>query len=77
MVKISIQVNESLLNHYGLEALQAKLQKIIQLEELHLEGQKIQDALSESELDHDQLWEDARAAAWEDYKNIFLKDILP
>jgi hypothetical protein len=77
MATISIQVNETLLNHYGLEALQARLQKIIQLEELHLKGQKIQQAIIESNIDNEALWENAKTMAWENYKNTVLKDILP
>jgi dTDP-4-amino-4,6-dideoxygalactose transaminase len=77
MKTIAIEVQDNLLAYYGQVALQAKVQKMLEWEALRLKMQNLQTQVQEAQLDHDALFEEARASAWETYKKTVLRDILP
>ena len=77
MTTIQIQVSDEVIAQYGLKAVQEKIQKQIDWEELRVKALKFKDFLDEHDLDHDALMEEARKRAWEKYSTTVLKDILP
>lgn len=76
MVTISIEVSDDLVKAYGVQALQERMKRLIHLEKLTLLVQDIQDAVSDAELVNEELLEQARENAWNEFKANKLKDIM-
>jgi len=74
---IELKVSEDVLTRYGLDALQEKIQRRMDWEDLRLKALKVKAFLDEHGLDHDEIAEEARSRAWEIYKKTVLKDIIP
>jgi len=68
MTTIQLQVKDELIEQYGKMALQNRLQRFLDLEQMHLLATKIQEAVNESGEDHDDLWQQARNNAWKTFK---------
>jgi hypothetical protein len=75
MVKISLEVSPEVVKKIGIEALQARLQRTIELEELSLIAGKMEEQLKASGIDYNAITEKARQEAWEEMKATYLKDI--
>lgn len=65
---IKLKVSEDMLTRYGLDALQEKIQRRMDWEDLRLKALKVKAFLDEHGLDHDEVAEEARSRAWEIYK---------
>lgn len=77
MTTISLQVNDDIIKAYGIDAIQERLQRFLEWEQLFLSAKSIQEAVKESGEDNDQLWKEARGEAWKEFKEKQLKNILP
>ncbi|GAB4027064.1 hypothetical protein [Spirosoma koreense] len=60
MSTIQIQVSDEVIAHYGMEAVQEKIQKQMDWEELRLKALKVKATLEAHGLDHDELTKEAK-----------------
>lgn len=74
---IELKISEDVIARYGLDALQEKIQRRMDWEDLRLKALKVKAFLDEHGLDHDEIAEEARSRAWEIYKKTVLKDVIP
>ncbi|MGA0559769.1 hypothetical protein ACO2Q8_24115 [Larkinella sp. VNQ87] len=77
MTTIQFKIDDELLAEYGLRAVQEQFQRQLDWEALRLKALKLKTDLDEAGLDYDEIAKEARARAWEKYKNTVLKDVLP
>lgn len=73
MKTIHLQVSDDLISHYGLQAITQRLQRQLEFEQWQLLAQDIEQATQAADLDHQAVWEEARAEAWEQQKGTYLK----
>ncbi len=76
MIKIEVEVSPEIVNKFGVEALQQRLQRTIELEELAILAQKINREVKAAGLDYTTLVERAREEAWQELKEKYLKKHL-
>lgn len=77
MITIELQVTEDVVGKYGVKALINRLQQYIETERLKLMAEEIQEAILSSGENSDDLFDIARKKAWQEYKEKYLKNILP
>jgi hypothetical protein len=68
MTTIQIKVSESLVTRYGVTALQERLQREMEWEEMRLLAEEYQQSLQGIGIDADTVVEKARQKAWEKFK---------
>ncbi len=68
MATIQINVSEALVARYGIKALQERVQREMEWEEMHLLAEELQQSLQENSIDADTVVEKARQIAWEKFK---------
>jgi len=73
MKTIHLQVSDDLISHYGLQAITQRLQRQLELEQWQLLAQDIEQATQAAAVDHQAVWEKARAKAWAQQKHTYLK----
>lgn len=74
MATLTIEVPDEMVREYGLKALAEKIQRDLELERMHRLALKLDAAVKEAGLDHDQLFKEAKHRAWKKYKATVLKD---
>jgi hypothetical protein len=77
MAVLQLEVSERLVSSMGLDALQKKINQLLDLQELHLMALEIREQLKKDGLDQDNLLKDAKRRAWEKFKANQPKEILP
>ncbi|MCF8247314.1 MAG: hypothetical protein K9J37_19845 [Saprospiraceae bacterium] len=77
MTTIQLQISDDLIRAYGLEALQQRLAKFLEWERFYLSAKSVEEAVKDAGEDNDQLWAEARKAAWSKFKEQQLKNVLP
>ncbi len=77
MTTVQLKISDDIIKAYGLEAVQQRLLDFLEWERLALSAKAIQAAVSEAGLDNDELWKEARRAAWQEFKVKNLKELLP
>jgi hypothetical protein len=68
MATIQINVSEALVARYGIKALQERVQREIEWEEICFLAEDIQQSFQETAIDSDSLSEIARQKAWNKFK---------
>ncbi|MBK7872729.1 MAG: hypothetical protein IPJ74_19645 [Saprospiraceae bacterium] len=76
MTTIQLEVSEEVVRKYGIESLVQRLQQQLEVERLKILAEEINEAVQATGLDNDALVEEARAKAWESYKQKYLSHIL-
>jgi hypothetical protein len=78
MTTIQIKVSEALVTRYGVKALQERVQREMEWEEMRLLAEEYQQSLQEIGSDADTVTEKARQKAWEKFKteNSNVKKVL-
>jgi hypothetical protein len=77
MATLQIEVSEHLATRIGLDYLQKKLQKWLELQELQLAALDLKSQFSEAGISSDVFFEEGKAAVWQQFKREKLADILP
>lgn len=77
MATLTIEVPDELAREVGLETIAARFQKDLELEHMHRLALKLDAAVREAGLDHDQLFKEARREAWKEFKAKNLSHIFP
>ena len=73
---IQIKVNPDMITRYGQQALAERLERLLAWEELSFQAKTVKKALDEAGLDWEEVAEEARQKAWDQYKYM-IKDKLP
>lgn len=68
MTTIQIKVSEVLVTRYGVKALQERVQREMEWEEMRLLAEEYQGSLQEIGIDNAEIIEKARQKAWEKFK---------
>jgi hypothetical protein len=68
MTTIQIKVSEVLVTRYGVKALQERVQREMEWEEMRLLAEEYQESLQEIGIDNAEIIEKARQKAWEKFK---------
>ncbi len=68
MTTIQIKVSDALVTRYGVKALQERVQREMEWEELRLLAEDYQQSLEEINIDYNTMAETARQKAWEKFK---------
>lgn len=76
MATLTIEVPDELVKEMGLEAIAARFQKDLELEHMRRLALKLDTAVREAGLDHDQLFKEARREAWKEFKAKNLSHIF-
>ena len=76
MTTVQLNISDDIIKAYGLEAVQQRLMRFLEWERLFLSAKAVQSAVTEAGLDNDELWKEARRAAWQEFKAKNLKDLL-
>ena len=74
---IQLQVDDYLIKKIGIPIIVEKLQRHLEAERIKLLAEEFNEELVKSGIDNDELLKKARSEAWKDYKQSFLKNILP
>lgn len=77
MITIELQVNEDLIGKYGIKALINRLQQYMEIERLKMMAEEIEKSVVDAGENHDNLFDIARKKAWQEYKEKYLKNVLP
>lgn len=73
---IQIKVSPDMVNRYGQRALAERLERLLAWEDLGFQAQAINKVLTDAGLDWEEIAEEARQKAWDEYK-YKIKDKLP
>ena len=76
MTTVQLNISDDIIKAYGLQAVQQRLMDFLEWEELSIAAKNIQAAITEAGLDNDQLCEQARQLAWDEFKQTHLKGII-
>ncbi|MCP1381836.1 hypothetical protein [Runella salmonicolor] len=68
MTTIQIKVSDALVTRYGVKALQERVQREMEWEEMRLLAEDYQQSLEENDIDYNTVAETARQKAWEKFK---------
>ncbi|WP_428667566.1 hypothetical protein [Runella sp.] len=68
MTTIQIKVSDALVTRYGVRALQERVQREMEWEEMHLLAEEYEQSLQEKNIDYNTVAETARQKAWEKFK---------
>jgi hypothetical protein len=77
MATLTIEVPDEMVREYGLKALAKKIQRDLEWERMHRLALKLDAAVREAGLDHDQIFKESRRESWKEFKGTMLKGILP
>ena len=77
MAQLIIEVDDEIAKEYGLATLKDDFEKMLNYEHLSKVAQKIENAVLEAGLDHDQIWKEAKSKAFAKFKETHLKNIIP
>lgn len=75
MAKIELDIPEELIRQYGIEAIQERLQKLLDFENLGLLAKQINVEIESAGQNYNSIMEEARVQAWENLRHKYLKDI--
>jgi hypothetical protein len=77
MAQLIIEVDDEIAKEYGLASLKSDFENMINYDHLSKIAQKIENAVAEAGLDHDQIWKEAKSKAFAKFKEQHLKNIIP
>lgn len=73
---IQIKVSPDMITRYGQQALAERLERLLAWEDLSFQAKAVKKALDDAGLDWEEVAEEARQKAWDQYKYT-IKDKLP
>ncbi len=76
MAVIKMEVDDDLVKEVGLTSVKEYIEGQLSYLKLHYLSKKIGQALKESKIDYEKELEKVRKAAWKEYQEKYLKDIL-
>ena len=74
---IQLQVDDYLVKKIGIPIIIERFQRLMEVERIKLLAEELNEELIKSGIDNDKLLKEARSEAWKEYKQTFLKNILP
>jgi hypothetical protein len=77
MAQLIIEVDDETVKEYGLASLKDDFEKYLNFRRLSRFAKEYETALLDAGIDHDQLWKEAKSKAFAEYKEKYLKDIIP
>jgi hypothetical protein len=77
MVTLQIEVSEKLATRVGLDFLQKKMQKWLELQEFQMVAEDLNNQFSEVRISSNSFFEEGKSVAWQQFKREKLLDILP
>ncbi len=77
MAQLIIDIDDALIKEAGLEALKSDVERILHFKRLHKIANKIEEAVLELGIDHNQLWKESKKKAFAKFKEQHLKNIIP
>ena len=76
MTTIKLDVDDRLIKELGLKTVNNFMKSQLDYLRLRYLGERIQDAIQKSGIDHKKELEEAREDAWQEYKETHLKDTV-
>ncbi|MCU0467082.1 MAG: hypothetical protein MUF58_00655 [Arcicella sp.] len=77
MAQLIIEVDDEIAKEYGLASLKDDLEKIIETKKLKKFAQKYNSELQKAGINDDEIWKMAKKAAFAEFKEKHLKNIIP
>ena len=74
---IQLQVDDYLVKKIGIPIIIERFQRLMEVERIKLLAEELNEELIKSGIDNDKLLKEAQSEAWKEYKQTFLKNILP
>ena len=77
MAQLIIEVDDEIAKEYGLASLKNDFEKIIETKKMQQFAQKYHSELEKAGIDDDEVWKMAKKAAFAEFKEKHLKNIIP